>query len=126
MRKLALFLFGRLLNRIGRFVFPRRRPVPLEHGHQAVHDRGIVHVYGDFPPQVECRRIEVLRTEKRPLAVDDDKLGTIEKGKLADLVVLSDDPLTVSDDRLRKISSVLTLQAGKIVHNASIRPRGRN
>ena len=38
------------------------------------------------------------------LSFDDDKLGTIEKGKLADLVVLSDDPLTVSDDRLRKIS----------------------
>lgn len=40
------------------------------------------------------------------------------KGKLADLVVLSDDPLTV-DDRLRKISSVLTLQAGKIVYRRS-------
>ena len=48
------------------------------------------------------------------------------KGKLADLVVLSDDPLTVSDDRLRKISSAPMLQAGKIVHNASSRPRGRN
>jgi predicted amidohydrolase YtcJ len=60
------------------------------------------------------------------LSFDDDRLGTIEKGKLADLVVLSDDPLTVSDDRLRKISSVLTLQAGKIVHNAFSRPRGGN
>jgi predicted amidohydrolase YtcJ len=50
---------------------------------------------------------------------DDDQLGTIETGKLADLVVLSDDPLSVSDDRLRKISSVLTLQAGKIVHRTS-------
>src|SRR6516164_10266156 len=74
MCKLALFLFGRLLNRIGRFVLPRRRPVPLEDGHQAVHDGGIVHGYGDFPPQVECRMIEILRTEKCPLAVDDNKL----------------------------------------------------
>jgi predicted amidohydrolase YtcJ len=32
--------------------------------------------------------------------------------------VLSDDPLKVSDDELRKIRSVLTLQAGKIVHGA--------
>src|SRR5215510_223837 len=60
------------------------------------------------------------------LSFDDDKLGTIEKEKLADLVVLSDDPLTVSDDKLRKISSLLTLQAGKIVHNAFNRPRVGN
>src|SRR5262245_29128274 len=60
------------------------------------------------------------------LSFDEDKLGTIESGKLADLVVLSDDPLTVSDDKLRKISSVLTLQAGKIVHGAVGRPHGRN
>ncbi len=57
---------------------------------------------------------------------DDDQLGTIETGKLADLVVLSDDPLTVSDDKLRKISSVLTLQAGKIVHGTGGESRGRN
>jgi predicted amidohydrolase YtcJ len=57
---------------------------------------------------------------------DEDKLGTIETGKLADLVVLSDDPLTVSDDNLRKISSVLTLQGGKIVHGTVGRSRDRN
>ena len=57
---------------------------------------------------------------------DDDQLGMIETGKLADLVVLSDDPLTVSDDKLRKISSVLTLQAGKIVHGTGGGSRGRN
>jgi len=47
---------------------------------------------------------------------DEDKLGTIEIGKLADVAVLSDDPLTVADDKLRKVTSMLTLQAGKIVH----------
>src|SRR5262249_56122423 len=60
MCELALFLFGRLLNGIGRFVLPRRRPVPLEDGHQAVHDGGIVHVHGDFPPPGECRRVRGL------------------------------------------------------------------
>jgi hypothetical protein len=50
------------------------------------------------------------------LSFDDDKLGTIEAGKLADLVVLSDDPTKASDDKLRKLSSQLTLQAGKAVH----------
>jgi len=50
------------------------------------------------------------------LSFDDDVLGTIEPGKLADLVVLTDDPLKVSDDKLRKLSSQLTLQGGRVVH----------
>jgi predicted amidohydrolase YtcJ len=72
-------------------------------------------------PGQSVSRLEALKIYTRGSAYfsfDDDKLGTIETGKLADLVVLSDDPLTVSDDKLRKISSVLTLQAGKIIHNA--------
>ena len=47
-------------------------------------------------------------------------LGTIEAGKLADLVVLSDDyfdPMRVPDDAIRKIKSVLTVVDGKVVHN---------
>ena len=70
-------------------------------------------------PGQTISRLEALRLYtigSAYLSFDDDRLGTIEKGKLADLVVLSDDPLTASDDRLRKISSVLTFQAAKIVH----------
>ena len=47
---------------------------------------------------------------------DEDKLGSFEEGKLADLVVLSDDPLSVSNDKLKRLRSVLTMQAGRIVH----------
>ena len=50
------------------------------------------------------------------LSFNEQNLGTLEKGKLADLVVLSADPLKVSDDELRKLRSVLTLQEGKVVH----------
>ena len=80
-------------------------------------------------PEQTISRLEALRLYtigSAYLSFDDDKLGTIETGKLADLVVLSDDPLTVSDDKLRKISSVLTLQAGKIVYGAVGRSRDRN
>jgi predicted amidohydrolase YtcJ len=52
------------------------------------------------------------------LSFDDDEFGSLEAGKLADLAVLSDDPLTVSDDSFRKLRSVLTMQGGKIVHGA--------
>jgi len=75
MRKLVLLLFGRFVNRIGRFVFPRRLPVPLEHARQILHDGGITHLYGDFPSQIECWLVKVLRTEKRPLIVDDEKFA---------------------------------------------------
>jgi predicted amidohydrolase YtcJ len=77
---------------------------------------------GVLNPGQTISRLEALRLYtigSAYLSFDDDRLGTIEEGKLADLVVLSDDPLTVSDDRLRKISSVLTLQAGKIVYRRS-------
>jgi predicted amidohydrolase YtcJ len=73
------------------------------------------------PDGQQISRLEALRmytTGSAWLSFDDDRLGSIEPGKLADLVVLSDDPLKVSDDKLRKLRSVLTLQAGKIVHGA--------
>jgi predicted amidohydrolase YtcJ len=46
---------------------------------------------------------------------DDNRLGSIESGKLADLAVLSDNPLTVSDEQFKRIRSVMTMQAGRIV-----------
>jgi predicted amidohydrolase YtcJ len=46
-------------------------------------------------------------------------LGTIEAGKLADLVVLSDDyfdPKRVPDDAIRRLRSVMTVVDGKVVY----------
>ena len=51
---------------------------------------------------------------------EEDQIGTIEPGKLADLVVLSDDYFTVADEKMKKIRSVLTLVGGTIVHDAGI------
>ena len=50
-------------------------------------------------------------------AREEDHLGSIEPGKLADLVVLSDDYLTVADEELRSLKSVLTLVGGEIVYS---------
>ncbi len=41
--------------------------------------------------------------------------GSIEVGKLADLIIVSDDPLTVPPDKLREIKVVTTIIDGKIV-----------
>lgn len=54
---------------------------------------------------------------------EEDRIGTIEPGKLADLVVLSDDCFTVPDEKLKRIRSVLTVIDGRIVHDAGILSR---
>jgi len=51
---------------------------------------------------------------------EEDRLGTIESGKLADLVVLSHDYFTVPDEDLKKIRSVLTMVGGRIVYDAGV------
>lgn len=51
---------------------------------------------------------------------EEDKLGTIEPGKLADLVALSDDYFDskkVSDEAIKKLKSVLTVVGGKVVYD---------
>ena len=51
---------------------------------------------------------------------EEDKLGSIESGKLGDLVVLSDDYFDaqkVTDDGIKKMHSVLTVVDGKVVYN---------
>jgi predicted amidohydrolase YtcJ len=49
---------------------------------------------------------------------DDDKRGSLEPGKLADLAVLSKDYMTVPLDQLESIESVLTMVGGKVVYAA--------
>jgi predicted amidohydrolase YtcJ len=52
---------------------------------------------------------------------EEDQLGSIEPGKLADLVVLSDDyfdPKKVPDEAIKKLTSVMTVVGGKIVYQA--------
>lgn len=42
--------------------------------------------------------------------------GTLEKGKFADFVILSDDYFTVSGQQIKSIKSVLTVVGGKVVY----------
>jgi predicted amidohydrolase YtcJ len=48
-------------------------------------------------------------------------LGSIELGKLADIVVLGDDPLTFPPERFRELPVDLTIAGGKVVHTGAIR-----
>jgi hypothetical protein len=51
---------------------------------------------------------------------EEKDLGTIEVGKLADLVVLNQDYFTVPDEQLKRINSVLTIVDGDVVHDAKV------
>ena len=48
----------------------------------------------------------------------EDRIGSIEPGKLADLVVLDRDYFTVPEPQIRQIRSLLTVVGGKVVHEA--------
>jgi predicted amidohydrolase YtcJ len=75
-------------------------------------------------PGQQLTRMEALRlytAENGWFFREEDQLGSIEPGKLADLVVLSDDffdPKKVPDESIKKIQSVLTVVDGKVVYDA--------
>ena len=51
---------------------------------------------------------------------EEDELGTIEPGKLADLVVLNSDYFAVPNEDLKKIRSVLTVVGGNVVYDGGV------
>lgn len=72
-------------------------------------------------PSQAISRAEAIRcaTENGAyLTFDEDKKGTLEPGKLADLAVLSADPLTIAESAIRDITADMTMVGGKIVHQA--------
>lgn len=65
-------------------------------------------------------RMEALRASTMGsawIAKSEHELGSIEPGKLADFVVLSDDYLTVPDEELLNLKSVLSVLGGAVVYS---------
>jgi predicted amidohydrolase YtcJ len=52
------------------------------------------------------------------LSFDEGKRGSLEPGKLADLAVLSGNPLTVEEKSIADITSLMTMVGGRIVHQS--------
>ena len=67
----------------------------------------------------QVSRVQALRLYTEGAAwfsFDDHHVGSFVAGKYADLAVLSHDYLTVPEQTIRRIESVLTLLGGKVVH----------
>jgi predicted amidohydrolase YtcJ len=114
----------------------------VDHGIQAgIHGDGVhiaplnpwLHIYyattgiNSFGDQVNpgqhLTRAEALRLFTRDnswFLRMEEKIGSIEPGKLADLAVLDRDYFTVPDADVKKIRSVLTIVNGKIVHEPAV------
>jgi predicted amidohydrolase YtcJ len=70
-------------------------------------------------PEQALTRVEAPRCATHNnafLTFDEDRKGSLEPGKLADLTVLSADPLTVEEIGLRDIKSLMTMVGGRIVY----------
>ena len=55
------------------------------------------------------------------LCMDETERGTIEPGKLADLLVLDEDPLTMDASRLKDVVPAMTIAGGKVVWERKVR-----
>jgi len=84
-------------------------------------DRATGRVIG---PAQRLSRADALRAatvEGAYVTFEEDQKGTIERGKLADLAVLSDDPLTCPEERLRDITAEMTIVGGRVVYERDAR-----
>ena len=72
-------------------------------------------------PRQRLTRIEALKAITMGGAYfcfEEDRRGSLETRKLADLAVLSEDFLTVPEDEIPELHSVLTMVGGKVVHSS--------
>ena len=63
----------------------------------------------------------IAHTRQQRALISGARIGSIEPGKLADLVVLDRDYLTVPADDIRNITPVLTMVGGRVVYEAAAR-----
>jgi predicted amidohydrolase YtcJ len=73
-------------------------------------------VYGKEQAITREEAIRLYTSSAARFTFSEDRLGSIEPGKLADLVVLSDDLLTIPDEGIKTIRALTTMVGGRIVY----------
>jgi predicted amidohydrolase YtcJ len=69
-------------------------------------------------------RLEALRSQTINAAYtgfQEKTLGSLERGKLADIAVLGDDPLSFAPERFQELPVDMTIVAGEVVHTGAVR-----
>jgi predicted amidohydrolase YtcJ len=72
-------------------------------------------------PEQALTRAEAIRCatiNNAYLTFDEAKKGSLEAGKLADLAVLSADPLGVEEIAIRDVMALMTMVGGNVVHES--------
>jgi hypothetical protein len=59
--------------------------------------------------------LRMMTIDAAKFSFDEGRKGSIEVGKLGDLVMLSDDLLTIQPDRIRDITPLMTVLGGEVV-----------
>src|ERR1700722_15741905 len=77
---------------------------------------GGVQTRGDAEAPSRQQALEMYTRNSAFMANDDDRRGTLEPGKFADLAVLSEDYMTAPVKEIGKIRSLLTIVGGKVVY----------
>ncbi len=75
-----------------------------------------------WAPQEKVTRKEALWMKTRWVAYisgDEDKLGSIEEGKLADFAILDGDYLNVPEEQISDIPVVMTVVGGQVMYEAN-------
>jgi hypothetical protein len=105
--------------------FPVEDPNPFHGLHAAITRRPL---FGDHPgwqPEQRMTRAEAVRsfTSWNAWAAGQEaELGSLEPGKRADLVVLSDDVMTCDERRIKDITPVITMVGGTFAHEKKESP----
>jgi predicted amidohydrolase YtcJ len=77
---------------------------------------GGIRTRGDAEAPSRQQALQMYTRNSAFMANDDDRRGTLEPGKFADLAVLSADYLTAPVNEIGKIKSVLTMVGGNVVY----------
>jgi predicted amidohydrolase YtcJ len=72
-------------------------------------------VYGKDQAITRQEALRLYTTSAARYTFSENRTGSIEPGKLADLVVISDDILTVPDESIKSIQAITTIVGGKTV-----------
>ena len=102
--------------------FPVESPNPFHGIHAAVTRRSRDHADAGWQPEQRMTRAEAVRsftTWNAHASRQERELGSLEVGKQADLIVLSDDVFACDEARLPEIRPVLTLIGGEVVRDAT-------